>query len=320
MAPERQAEVRRPSGKPEPAYHWKAGESVSEGLQRIVCEELGLAIWQLSKNSAHLDESVHEARKSLKKTRSALRLMQGCLGPEYDQESAALRDAGLQLSPLRDAQALIEIFDELDETYRKKLGQLNLTPVRDGLLAGKQALSRAFRQEHAAAKVVAGLSEVVAHVEKWRPKSCDHRVLSAGFAKTIRQNRKARDAAYASPNAENFHEWRKRCKDLRYHLSLISKAWPPVLEGYEAAAKELENRLGDDHNLAVLHDTILAHAQDFGKEADTRALLKIAKQHETQLRSEAKFLATRLYTDSPEQWRKRLDSCWHAWKSGHNQR
>ncbi len=69
------SEWRGRSEKPEATYHWKADESVSKGLQRIVGEELQVVIWQLSENSAVLDEAVHEARKSLKKIRSALRLL-----------------------------------------------------------------------------------------------------------------------------------------------------------------------------------------------------------------------------------------------------
>lgn len=84
--------------KPDAKYHWKSDEEVSEGLQRIVSEELGLAIWHLSENASSLDDAVHEARKALKKVRSAMRLLRGELGPEfdayYDQANASLRGAG----------------------------------------------------------------------------------------------------------------------------------------------------------------------------------------------------------------------------------
>ena len=56
---------------PDTKYHWKLDEDASEGLQRIVSEQLQEAIWQLSGNAPSLDECVHEARKALKKTRSA---------------------------------------------------------------------------------------------------------------------------------------------------------------------------------------------------------------------------------------------------------
>ncbi len=60
-------------------YHWTAHESIAEGLQRIAGEQLELAISELVNNKASLDKAVHEARKSVKKTRSTLRLVRGVL-------------------------------------------------------------------------------------------------------------------------------------------------------------------------------------------------------------------------------------------------
>jgi adenylate cyclase len=34
--------------RPDPKYHWKAGESVADGLKRVIAEQLQLAIWELS--------------------------------------------------------------------------------------------------------------------------------------------------------------------------------------------------------------------------------------------------------------------------------
>jgi hypothetical protein len=53
---------------------------------------------------------------------------------------------------------------------------------------------------------------------------------------------------------------------LRYHLNLVRKAWPEVLDGYNAAAKDLESKFGDDHNLVVMRDTILEKPDAFGNE------------------------------------------------------
>jgi len=137
--------------------------------------------------------------------------------------------------------------------------------------------------------------------------------ISSGFAETIRSNRKARDVAMASSKPEDFHEWRKRAKDLRYHLALVKKAWPTVLDGYEEAAKDLEGKLGDDHNLAVLRNSILEKPEDFGQPEDIKAVVEIIDDRQRKLRAEAKALAEPLYHDKPKYWRKRLELCWSVW-------
>ena len=308
------AEWRGESGKPDPKYHWKADESVSQGLQRIVREELELAIWQLSENAAATDEAVHEARKCLKKIRSAMRLLQIGIGPVYEKENGVLRGAGRKLSPVRDSQALIEIFDELKGKYREKLGDRSLVPIRDGLVAHKKQLDADFERKRLRGKVLKTLRESADRVDKWNLNGADAAAITQGFARTIRRNRKAYANAYSDSDPLAFHEWRKRAKDLRYHLNLLSKAWPPVLDGYEEAAKDLEQKLGDDHNLVVLRDTILEEPHDFGKEADISAFLKIVDDRQKKLRSDSKTLAERLYSEKPRYWRKRIQSCWAAWK------
>ena len=299
---------------PEAKYHWKDGEGISEGLQRIVAEELELALWHLSARAGSLDHAVHEARKSLKRIRSALRLVQEILGQQYGEVNTVLRDAGLKLSPVRDSQALIEVFDELNGKHREKLGDRSVVSVRDGLVARKEKLSSDFLRKRVRSSVLKSLREVAAHVKKWHLEDVDSGIVSKGFARTIQRNRKACEEAYAGSHPEGFHEWRKRAKDLRYHLGLVSKAWPVVLNGYENAAKELESKLGDDHNLVVLRNTIMEKPGNFGEEQDISAFLKIVDHHQQKLRSDSKSLATRLYSEKPRDWRRRLDLCWSVWK------
>lgn len=294
------------SRKPEAKYHWKTKESIPEGFRRIVSEELQLAVWQLSESGGSLDEAVHEARKSVKKIRSAVRLVQSVLAEEYDKENAVLRQAGRKLSPLRDAQALIEICDELDDR--------SAASARDGLVKRKSELERDFKRRRLGGQVLKSFREVGARLEKWPLQKLNLQAISSGFVRTIRRNRKAFENAYAGSDPESFHEWRKRAKDLRYHLALLSNVWPEVMDGYENSAKDLEHKLGDDHNLLVLRDTILESPHDFGGEKDIRAFLKIVEDRQQQLRAEAKSLGTRLYSEKPKRWRRRLELCWDVWK------
>jgi hypothetical protein len=115
---------------------------------------------------------------------------------------------------------------------------------------------------------------------------------------------------------ESFHEWQKRAKDLRY-LNLVSKVWPEVLDGYEAAAKDFESKLGDDHNLVVMRYTILEKPDAFGKGQDITAFLKIVDDYQEKLRSDCRTFADRLSSEKRKFWRRRLELCWTAWKEEH---
>lgn len=306
------------SEKPDPKYHWKAGESVGEGLKNIVGGQVELAIWELSADQRSTDDAVHEARKCLKKSRSAMRLFRKIMGKEYEQGNAALRDAGRKLSPVRDAQALLEMFDDLNGKYRDELGDRSLVSIRDGLAKRKKSLAREFRQKRTRGAVLKSLRAFARRVDKWNVDNADLTTLLKNFARTVRRNQQACQTAYAESRPEGFHEWRKRAKDLRYHLNLVSKAWPEVLGGYEAGAKDLESKLGDDHNLVVMRDTILENPDAFGNEEDVAAFLRIVDVRQKKLRSDCRTLADRLYSEKPKVWRRRLELCWTTWKEEHD--
>src|ERR1700730_254363 len=110
------------------AYQLSSEESVPEGLRRMFREEFKSAVDQLkTKNGAKRDEAIHEARKSIKKIRGVLRLVQPELGGVFRFENRRLRDAGRKLSAFRDAGSVIEVFDNLKRKYSQELGTHTLS-------------------------------------------------------------------------------------------------------------------------------------------------------------------------------------------------
>src|SRR6266516_4753445 len=115
-------------------YRLKTSESVPDGIRRTVTEEIESATQQLSRNHGkNRDEAIHEARKSVKKIRGALRLVQPDLGATYRKENRTLRDLGRKLSQFRDAAAIIETFDSVSEKYNDSLQKNTLGSIRRGL-------------------------------------------------------------------------------------------------------------------------------------------------------------------------------------------
>src|SRR5262249_37152996 len=117
-------------------YCFQAGEPIPDGLQRIVQEEIDRAIAELSGSGG--EESIHEARKSIKRIRALLRLRRPALGDRYDGENRVFRDIGRALSPIRDAAALIGAVDALSE----RRGREKLAPVRRALVQIKKERER----------------------------------------------------------------------------------------------------------------------------------------------------------------------------------
>lgn len=301
-------------------FHFKAGETIRESVLRIINEELGGAREHLSRTGESKESAVHEARKSLKKVRAILRLLRPSLGAKtYQLNNTRLRDIGRSLSELRDAEALLEILDQLKERYQKQLDGMTLQHARDALAAREQQHKQAMQQQNAWAELQQQLTQVSDDAPSWAlPDSRDFDALSEGLERAIREGRKAMAAAYDDPSPDKFHAWRKRVKDHWYHLRVLEKLWPEVMKGYADGVKQLEQALGDDHNLALLFDTIHHSPQEFGPAKERNALLNLIEVYQQELRAEARPIGKRLYAEKPGQMLRRLHRYWQIWHQEHH--
>jgi len=294
------------------AYHFHHGESVPEGVRRIAAEQLEGAIQELTSGKQR-DEAIHEARKSVKKTRALLRLVRYELGEVFAGENVRLRDAGHALSEFRDAAAAIETFDQLREKFRGEFGASPLAGVRRGLLLEKKRAERAGNVKQAAAKISARLSGIARRVNRWPLDRHGFEAIAPGLERTFRDGRKAMKAARRRPRPENFHEWRKRVKDHWYHVRLLEHVWDEMMKGLEASLKQLEDWLGTDHNLEVLRAKVNANPARYGPKADIDTLMHLIDRYQKELRGCSLEMGDRIYLERPSQFLQRMERLWEAW-------
>src|SRR5579884_2571584 len=178
------------------AYKFRAGESVPEAIRRIATEELTSAAAQLDGGAGtKREEAIHEARKSVKKTRAILRLAKAELGDVRARENTRLRDAGRKLSELRDAGAIVVTFDDLKAAFPKQPGLQALDAIRDGLAARRdQAMEQAgieARLQEMAKSFRAGAKRV----KSWPLKTDSFGAIRTGLENSYRDGRKAMTVA-----------------------------------------------------------------------------------------------------------------------------
>jgi len=266
------------------AYRLKLKDGVAKSLRAVARDQLEKAAEVLAEGDDPV-EAVHDARKRLKKSRSALRLARpGMPKDQYRAENVALRDAGRALSGARDADVLVETVEKLGEHYSVAF---KLTRNR---------LSKQPRPEldpPAHAETLRGLA---ASADRW---AIEGDVLVAGIRRSYERGRDAFALADRDPTAEHLHEWRKRVKDLWYQQRLLQQAWPGVLKAEAAESKTLSTLLGDDHDLAVLAERL----EEDGDPQDLRALID---RRRAELLEAIRALGRRVYAEKPKAFRARL--------------
>ena len=297
------------------AYRIEPGEQLGSGVRRIVAEQLRNAIDQLEgRGSPERGTAVHDARKSLKKSRSALRLVRFDLDAELRRgENVVLRDAGRRLSGVRDADVLLKTLSRVGEAeYEPSPPAAAVDALRSALERHRDALvAQTHDGEGAATEAVRELRAAVRRVDTW-PLEDAPRALTGGLRRLYTAGQDTMKAAFAAnADDEAWHDWRKRVKDLWYALRILEPASPRMLGGMVAEASELSDILGDHNDLAVLDEAIDVHGADLAPD-DAAALHVAVRARRDELRVAARRPAAFLYAETPKAFVRRVRLYWRA--------
>ena len=297
------------------AYRLLAGEPVGAGVRRILAAQVDDAISQLrGEAGTEPAEAIHEARKGVKKIRSALRLVRDEIGDDvWRRENEHYRDVARKLSSFRDAEILVQALDGLGERFgptararveglREQLEEENTSSHDDG------SVERAMAG--AAAELAAGRSRIDAlplDGDGWE-------LVAPGFHRSYRRGRKRLRAVEEEASVTNLHELRKRVKDLWYQLRLIQDADKHMLGNLADQAHDLSDHLGDDHDLALLREQVQTRREVFAIPSHQRHLLEEIDRRRGELQFAAISLGERIYAEKPKRVTKRLKKRWEAWR------
>jgi CHAD domain-containing protein len=294
------------------SYRLQLDEPLAEGVPRVVCEQLDRALAELNDPGTDTAEAVHQVRKRCKKIRGVLRLVRGSLSASYRQENVWFRDLARRLSGPRDAQAMLESFDQLREAFSADLEPGAFAGVRKALAERRTEVHEGGAMAERVADTVEALRAARVRVPGWRLDDAGFAALEQGLSRTYRRARKAQRVAYAQPTPEHFHEWRKRVKYHWYHLRLLRELWPAPVKALALQARRLADLLGDDHDLAVLQETLRRDPEALGDPGQLDTLAGLAQRRQDQFRAEAWSLGWRLFADKPRHFCQRLHHYWQA--------
>jgi CHAD domain-containing protein len=289
------------------SYRLEDREGVAEGIRRIVAEELDDAVAGL-RTGDDRDTAIHEARKSLKKARSALRLARTDLpGSTRRSENEAMRDASRRLSGARDAQVMLDTLESLTHAIPAPPNDEVRSLGRE-LVARRAELASQLEGDTGLLEDVAGELEAIrGRVEAWDLGDERWGSIAEGTEIIHDRGRAAMKQALRGDADDDWHEWRKRVKDLWYAGRIIAPITGAQIEGLVEEADELSDVLGDHNDLAVLLEAA-------GDRPGLRAAI-VARRDA--LRRVAATLGRRLYGEKPKAFARRLEALLAAHEDAH---
>jgi CHAD domain-containing protein len=296
------------------AFRLQAGEAPSEGMRRIALARAGSALERL-REAERVDDPaacIHGARKDLKKLRAAVRLLRRELGDRlYRAENARYRDAGRQLSATRDAEVKLETLEALAGRFPDRLSAEAIGEWRERLdRERREALAGA---RHGASIAIArnAVEAGRGRIAAWPLRTDSWKLVGPGVERSYRRGRRAMRRAAAEPGGESLHEWRKRAKDLWYHLRILEAALPGPLAGSVELADRLAEALGDHHDLTVLRDDLFARELPTPRRP---VLVEAIEQRRRELAVAAIEHGEALYARKPKAFARRMRKGWKRWR------
>ncbi|MBV6623200.1 MAG: CHAD domain-containing protein [Rivularia sp. (in: Bacteria)] len=314
------------------AYRLENKESIGAEIRRIAYEQTDKAIDKLTEEfkndnidslSNGLDvnertEIIHDVRKAIKKIRAVIRLVRDELGEEvYKQENHCFRDAGRNLSEVRDAQVLLETFNKLEKHFAEFIKPEGFVDLQQILVEHYQSTCKRVLEQNTVLEVLADIKNARERISNWSLElSYGRSILSNGLQRVYKRGYQACQSILKEdePTVENFHDWRKRVKYLWYHLRIVRPIWSDLIKEWTNQTKQLGKYLGDDHDLAVLHEFINNQQEMLKNQAELEVLNSLINRRRKKLQSDAKSLGQRIYVESPELFVNRIEAYWQIWQ------
>ncbi len=295
------------------AFCLKRKESVAKAVRRLGRERLEKALGCLV--GCRDAEAIHCARKEIKKVRAVLRLVRrGISEKKYCRQNRLLREAAKYLAAPRDADVKVKTMRNLLRHFKGQLTPGALRHLRSELRSAFVEEMKRFAKEEKAGRAAQVLRRAAKKFRGLEVRGKGWKALGPGVKRAYRQGRRACQTVLQDSAPENFHEWRKRAKDLWYEVSLLRPLWPEQMDALASELEVLGEYLGDDHDLVVLQQSIRKRCANESAQREFKLLHGLIDERQRELRAAAVALGSRFYGEKPSTFCDRLTGYWHAWK------
>ena len=227
-----------------PAHLGATLQTVADGQLAVAGDRLG---WQ----GGHRHKGVHHARKSIRRVRAVLALAAPSLGPEADALDGILSDINTSLSPVRDAQALVEAIDRLcGQTKNSKWLGLLARVRRRAVEARRDVMNAALAIDPNLAQVRRALAQVATGLARLPWSAVTREDVDAAFLLSAKRAAKAARKAARSEDIEAWHRWRRKARRQMQQQRILASAHDTHTPGHRD--RDIAEHLGQQQDCSLL--------------------------------------------------------------------
>src|SRR6185369_16460521 len=144
----------------------------------------------------------------------------------YRRQIKLLREAADQLTAARDAYVTTAALKDLSRHFKSQLASGAWHHIRAAMQNALVMENRRFAKDKSARKVQRLLLRQAKELDELDVARKGWKAIYPGVKSSYGEGRQAYQTVLKSSTPENFHEWRKRAKDLWYQIRLLRPIWP----------------------------------------------------------------------------------------------
>jgi CHAD domain-containing protein len=273
------------------------GESLLAAARAILADARGALSAPDLSNAAR----VHHVRKTFKRWRALLRLLQDSPATSAAELRVEARDLMRELSAARDRQSALDALDDLGNG--KALAPATLASMRARLTSSGEAAETITLTSDLRARIADHLDRASHAVDSWRPSELSTAEIGNALGRNYRRARRLVPKRWKTAEPTRLHELRRRVVEHQHQIELIAPLVPRLAKDRGRELQRLRNRPGTCQDLAVLAQ-LTAPQQPLARWR-LRLMPTIESRRETHLRNAAR-LAETLFAEKPKAFRQRF--------------
>jgi len=290
--------------KPDVCLH--TDESLGVGVLRVAEDLIDSIVGSGQHPEQEEGEYIHHVRTAIKRLRALLRLIRPVVGEQFfNRENARLRKAGRRLAVARDAEVASETLKTLSVAGEpeKKAVAAALAGLESKTQPGTD-IGEALRE------VKAALEQTKRNLQRLQLVNGEWEVVEAGLQDVYRQSRKRMNTALQDGGDEAFHKWRIRVKNLFYELELLEPVWPKGMDKMTSRLAKLQDKIGLDHDIAVLKALLRKTPETFGGTEAVGRIIRRLDGESRKLRHATEPLGEKIFAKKPRRFVRKLSRRW----------
>lgn len=287
-------------------------EAVADGLRRLARAELGSISTRLDGAAPPHGDTIHEIRKSVKKTRAILQVVGADSGSGLAKSAKRLHVLHARLSALRDADVMLETLHVLRNRNPGILNRRCFARAHRRLSSHKRSLMKAARRKATWQRISKSVCKIRREAKHWDPKHRQFRSLAAGIRLAHQRGRKAMARARKSQRTADFHEWRKQIKTLWYELRLLESSGLRIRRDVKALHLA-EVWLGNEHDVVMLSDELSKDGSQGDIPVDLDRIRLVGDSYRRELRTKALASTRAIYARTSRDYVESVRREWKRW-------